>query len=209
MCRPAFYVRILNMFLIAGLGNPGEKYKKTRHNAGFLILDFLYSGFENDKYADAKVKKDTIESKEVILLKPETFMNDSGKSVSYFVEKYEIPSENILIIYDDIDLPFGEVRVSFDRGDGGHNGIKSIVSQIGTKAFTRVRVGIAPKDDEGKAIKPTGGFFTPASKAVSNFVLKDFSQNDLDKIKEISGKVEKIIKTFVKEGRERVMNEFN
>ena len=197
------------MFLIAGLGNPGEKYQKTRHNAGFLVLDFLYSGFEGYKYADAKVKKDTIESKEVIFVKPETFMNDSGKSVSYIAEKYEIPNENILVIYDDLDLPLGEVRVSFDRGDGGHNGIKSIVSQMGTKAFTRVRIGIAPKDDEGRAIKPTGGFFTPASKVVSNFVLKDFSASDLEKIKDLSGKVEKIIKTFIKEGRERVMNEFN
>lgn len=197
------------MFLIAGLGNPGEKYKKTRHNAGFLILDFLYSGFETDKYAEAKVKKDSLDDAEVIFVKPETFMNDSGKSVSYLAEKYEIPNENILVIYDDIDLPLGEVRISFDRGDGGHNGIKSIVSQIGTKAFTRVRVGIAPKDEDGKAIKPKGGFFTPASKAVSNFVLKDFSATDLEKIKDLSGKVEKIIKTFVKEGREKVMNEFN
>lgn len=197
------------MFLIAGLGNPGEKYQKTRHNAGFLVLDFLYSGFEGYKYADAKVKKDTIESKEVIFVKPETFMNDSGKSVSYIAEKYEIPNENILVIYDDLDLPLGDVRVSFDRGDGGHNGIKSIVSQIGTKAFTRVRIGIAPKDEEGRAIKPTGGFFTPASKAVSNFVLKDFSASDLEKIKDLSSKVEKIIKTFIKEGRERVMNEHN
>jgi PTH1 family peptidyl-tRNA hydrolase len=197
------------MFLIAGLGNPGEKYQKTRHNAGFLVLDFLYSGFESDKYADAKVKKDEIENKEVIFVKPETFMNDSGKSVSYIKEKYEIEDENILVIYDDLDLPFGEMRVSFDRGDGGHNGIKSIASHLGSKAFTRVRIGIAPKDEEGRAIKPKGGFFTPASRAVSNFVLKDFSQNDLDKLKEQSLKVEKIIKTFVKEGREKVMNEFN
>lgn len=197
------------MFLIVGLGNPGEKYQKNRHNAGFLVLDFLYSGFEGDKYADALIKKDTIENKEVIFIKPETFMNDSGKSVSYIKEKYEIEDENILVIYDDLDLPFGEMRLSFDRGDGGHNGIKSIALQLGSKAFTRVRIGIAPKDEEGRAIKPKGGFFTPASKAVSNFVLKDFSQNDLDKLKEQSSKVEKIIKTFVKEGRERAMNEFN
>ncbi len=197
------------MFLIAGLGNPGEKYKKTRHNVGFLILDFLYGGFENDKYANAFIKKDILEGKEVLFIKPETFMNDSGKSISYLKSKYEINDENILVVYDDIDLPFGEVRVSFDRGDGGHNGIKSIVSHLGTKAFTRVRVGIAPKDTEGRAIKPKVGFFTPASKAVSNFVLKDFSASDLEKIKDLSSKVEKIIKTFVKEGRERVMNEHN
>jgi len=197
------------MFLIAGLGNPGEKYQKTRHNAGFLVLDFLYSGFEGDKYAEAQIKKDTLDGKEVVFVKPQTFMNDSGKSVSFIKEKYEIPDENILVIYDDLDLPFGDVRVSFDRGDGGHNGIKSISRHLNSKAFTRVRIGIAPKDEEGRAIKPTEGFFTPASKAVSNFVLKDFSQNDLDKLKELSLKVEKIIKTFVKEGRERVMNEFN
>jgi len=197
------------MFLIVGLGNPGEKYQKNRHNAGFLVLDFLYSGFEGDKYADALIKKDILEGREALFLKPQTFMNDSGKSVSYLKEKYEIQDENILVIYDDLDLPLGDIRVSFDRGDGGHNGIKSIASHLGSKAFTRVRIGIAPKDEEGRAIKPKGGFFTPASKAVSNFVLKDFSQNDLDKLKELSQKVEKIIKTFVKEGREKVMNEFN
>jgi PTH1 family peptidyl-tRNA hydrolase len=197
------------MFLITGLGNPGEKYKNSRHNVGFILLDSLFSSFEKDKYADSFVLKSFVEDKEVIFVKPETFMNDSGRAVSYMAEKYEVSPENILVIHDDIDLPLGEVRVSFDRGDGGHNGIKSIASHLGSKAFTRVRIGIAPKDEEGRAIKPKGGFFTPASKAVSNFVLKDFSSGDLEKIKSLSEKVEKIIKTFVKEGRERAMNEFN
>jgi len=197
------------MILIVGLGNPGEKYKKTRHNVGFILLDFLYSGFEGDKYADALIKKDTLEGQEVLFIKPQTFMNESGRTILFLKDKYEIEPENILVIYDDIALPFGEMRVSFDRGDGGHNGVKSIASHLGSKAFVRVRIGIAPKDEEGKAIKPKGGLFTSASKAVSNFVLKDFSQYDLDKLKEQSLKVEKIIKTFVKEGREKVMNEFN
>jgi len=197
------------MYLIVGLGNPGEKYKKTRHNAGFILLDFLNLPFEKDKYANGFVAKDILDDEEVIFLKPETFMNDSGLSVSFIKEKYEIENEKIMVIYDDLDLPFGQVRISFDRGDGGHNGIKSIVSQIGSKSFVRVRVGIAPSGEDGKAIKPKGGLFTSTSRAVSNFVLKDFSSADLEKLKNLSPKMEKIIKTFTKEGREKVMNEFN
>lgn len=197
------------MHLIVGLGNPGEKYIKTRHNVGFILLDFLNLSFEKDKYAQAFIAKEVLDGEEVIFLKPETFMNDSGLSVSFIKEKYEIENEKIMVIYDDLDLPFGDVRISFDRGDGGHNGIKSIVSQIGSKSFVRVRVGIAPKSEDGKAIKPKGGFFTSTSRAVSNFVLKDFSSADLEKLKNLSLKIEKIIKTFTKEGREKVMNEFN
>jgi len=197
------------MHLIVGLGNPGEKYIKTRHNVGFILLDFLNLSFEKDKYAQAFIAKEVLDGEEVIFLKPETFMNDSGLSVSFIKEKYEIENEKIMVIYDDLDLPFGDVRISFDRGDGGHNGIKSIVSQIGSKSFVRVRVGIAPRGEDGKAIKPKGGFFTSTSRAASNFVLKDFSSADLEKLKNLSPKIEKIIKTFTKEGREKVMNEFN
>lgn len=197
------------MHLVVGLGNPGEKYKKTRHNVGFILLDFLNLSFEKDKYANAFVAKEVLDGEEVIFLKPETFMNDSGLSVSFIKEKYEIENEKIMVIYDDLDLPFGDVRVSFDRGDGGHNGIKSIVSQIGSKSFVRVRVGIASRSEDGKVMKPKGGLFTSTSRAVSNFVLKDFSGADLERLKNLSPKIEKIIKTFIKEGREKVMNEFN
>ncbi|MDQ5901664.1 MAG: peptidyl-tRNA hydrolase, family [Patescibacteria group bacterium] len=197
------------MYLIVGLGNPGEKYSKTRHNVGFILLDFFVNGWQKDKYAEALVSKDFINGSDVIYVKPETFMNDSGRSVSYLKEKFEIPNENIFVVYDDIDLPFGEIRISHDRGDGGHNGIKSIVSCLESRDFTRLRFGIAPSSEDGRAIKPKGGFFTPASKAVSNFVLKDFSASDLEKIKNLSAKVEEIIKTFVKEGRGVVMNKFN
>lgn len=197
------------MYLIVGLGNPGEKYSKTRHNVGFILLDFFVNDWQKDKYAEALVSKNSINGSDVVFVKPETFMNDSGRSVSYLKDKFEIPNQNIFVIYDDIDLPFGEIRISHDRGDGGHNGIKSIVSSLGSKDFTRLRFGIAPSGEDGRVIKPKGGFFTPASKAVSNFVLKDFSLSDLEKIKQLSVKVEEIIKTFVKEGRGVVMNRFN
>lgn len=197
------------MFLIIGLGNPGEKYKKSRHNVGFIFLDLIFSGFEKEKYAEALISKQVLDGHEVILVKPQTYMNESGKSVSYLKEKYDIENENILVLYDDIDLPFGQIRISHDRGDGGHNGIKSLSSHLDSKDFTRLRFGIAPVGEDGTAIKPKGGFFTSTSRAVSNFVLKDFSENDLEKIKNLSPKVEKIIKIFIKEGRGKVMNEFN
>mgnify|MGYP003418095352 CR=1 FL=1 len=197
------------MILVAGLGNPGEKYSKSRHNVGFILLDCIYSGWEKDKYSNSFLIKDSFDGQEIILVKPETYMNESGQSVSYLKEKYDISNENILVIHDEIDLPFGDVRISFDRGSGGHNGIKSIASSVGGNDFLRVRVGIAPRGEDGSAIKPKGGLFTSANKAVANFVLKDFSANDLEKIKSLSSKIEKIIKTFAKEGREKVMNEFN
>lgn len=197
------------MILVAGLGNPGEKYSKSRHNVGFILLDCLYSDWEKDKYSNSFLKKDSFDGKEIVLVKPETYMNESGQSVSYLKEKYDISNENILVIHDEIDLPFGDIRISFDRGSGGHNGIKSIVSSIDGNDFVRVRVGIAPRAEDGSAIKPKGGLFTSANKAVANFVLKDFSASDLEKIKSLSSKIEKIIKTFAKEGREKVMNEHN
>lgn len=119
---------INHMKLIVGLGNPGRRYKKTRHNVGFRIIDSL----------------DLAQDKEIILLKPQTYMNNSGKAVRSVKDKHKIKSENIIVIHDDIDLPFGEVRISKNVSSAGHKGVLSIINELGTQDFTRIRIGINP-----------------------------------------------------------------
>jgi PTH1 family peptidyl-tRNA hydrolase len=198
------------MYLIVGLGNPGEKYSKTRHNVGFIVLDeIVHDQWVKDKYAEAMISFQEFSNKEVVFIKPFNFMNNSGISVRHFQEKKNIPVENIVVVHDDIDLPFGTMRVSFGASAGGHNGIRSIIDNLNTNKFLRIRIGIAPTDSEGKAMKPKGGFLTSAKKAVGNFVLKDFSSGDLDKIKTLKEKVKEVIDIVIKEGREKAMNKFN
>jgi len=117
------------MKLIIGLGNPGKKYEKTRHNIGFWVVDEL---------------KNEISDKDIIFLKPETFMNDSGKAVKAMVSYYKIPLENLLVVHDDIDLPLGKIRVSKDSSSAGHKGVQSIIDELKTQNFTRIRIGINP-----------------------------------------------------------------
>ena len=117
------------MKLIVGLGNPGRKYKKTRHNVGFITIDEL---------------KKHVSKKDAILLKPQTYMNNSGKEVKAVTAKYKIPATDIIIIHDDIDLPFGTIRVSQDISSAGHKGVQSVINETGTQDFTRIRIGINP-----------------------------------------------------------------
>lgn len=194
------------MFLILGLGNPGEKYLKSRHNVGFILLDeILGDVFVYEKYSDADVFKDG----DCIFAKPKTYMNNSGVSAKYLSQKNSIPFENIIVLHDDIDLPFGSVRLVFGSGAGGHNGVKSISENIGTNDFIRIKIGIAPTDEDGKAIKPKPGIFQSQKSAVANFVLKDFSKNDLEKLKSLSGKIKEIIDTIKTSGYLQAMNKFN
>ena len=120
---------IKSMFLIVGLGNPGKKYEKTRHNVGFMVIDEL-----EKKELPKKAK----------LLKPETFMNNSGIAVNNLMSFYKIKPENLWVIQDDIDLLIGKIRISKNRGSGGHRGIESIIKETGTKDFYRIRIGICP-----------------------------------------------------------------
>lgn len=185
------------MFLVVGLGNPGEKYEKTRHNAGFIVLDEM---FENEdwglgKNSKAEYTSESIGEELVEYIKPQTFMNESGISVRYAKDKHEISDENIIVVYDDIDLPVGKIKISHDRGNGGHNGIRSIEQHLGTTNFTRIRIGISQELEGGKVIKPN--------------VLGTFSKTDLDTIKKLAVITKDIIKTIVTEGREAAMNKFN
>lgn len=137
------------MYIIAGLGNPGSKYENTRHNMGFKAIDAMASEFGIDVNR-AKFKgligEGRIGSEKVILLKPQTYMNLSGQSVREIMNFYKIPEENLIVIYDDFDLPIGSIRVRKSGGPGTHNGMKSVVQELGSRKFPRVRVGIGSSD---------------------------------------------------------------
>lgn len=137
------------MYIIAGLGNPGSKYENTRHNMGFKAIDAMASEFGIDVNR-AKFKgligEGRIGSEKVILLKPQTYMNLSGQSVREIMNFYKIPEENLIVIYDDFDLPIGSIRVRKSGGPGTHNGMKSVVQELGSRKFPRVRLGIGSSD---------------------------------------------------------------
>jgi len=163
------------MKLIVGLGNPGEKYKKTRHNLGFLMVDYLAAGnkWKENKKANCLYIKKQIGLEEVELIKPLTFMNNSGKTVNYLQKKHRLKPENILIIHDEIDLPLGEIRIQKGRGPAGHKGVQSIINQLGTKDFIRIRVGIKPVENQSS---DTEKFvlekFTPAEEKIVQQTIK-------------------------------------
>ena len=173
------------MILIVGLGNPGKKYEKTRHNVGFRVVDELRSSphasslervrknFNSFDFANARVIDELAKQKtrKFIIAKPQTFMNESGKAVKKLYTKYKIQNTNLWIIHDDIDLLLGEFKISKGRGSAGHKGVQSIINELGTKDFWRVRIGICPK-----AGKP---------KAVENFVLQKFTKEEEKILKEV------------------------
>ena len=136
------------MYIIAGLGNPGKKYENTRHNMGFLVLD-AFAQRHGIKVSKIKHKALTgegfIAGKKVLLVKPQTYMNLSGESLREVMEYYKVPIENLIVIYDDISLPAGHIRIRAKGSAGGHNGMKSIITHLGTENFRRIRIGIGEK----------------------------------------------------------------
>lgn len=174
------------MYLIICLGNIGEKYKYTRHNVAWIIIDEIFKDKEwkYEKYANAKIFEENINDKKIFFVKPETFMNDSGNVIPFFQKNFSIQVENILVIQDEIDLPFGEIKISKDRGDAGHNGVKSIMNILGSKDFTRIRIGVSIKGEDGIYHKPD--------------VLGNFNAQEIETLKkEVAPKVENIFQEFV------------
>lgn len=181
------------MLYIIGLGNPGDKYKNTKHNVAWIIFDRLLNGdWSYHKYMNAEVKNDQLG----LFIKPLTFMNKSGEVVSYLKKEIDFDPEHIVVVYDDIDLPLGQIKLGYNRGDGGHNGIKSITNHLGSKKSIRIRIGVSLALGGGRLVKPN--------------VLGNFSPDDRKIINnEISQRVENIIKSLVEQGREKTMNLYN
>ncbi|MBN2504512.1 MAG: aminoacyl-tRNA hydrolase [Bacilli bacterium] len=180
--------------LIVGLGNPGRKYAKSKHNIGYICVD-AYADAEKLKFRkETKFLGETALISNVILLKPKTFMNLSGNSVKAVSDFYRIPVENILVISDDVDLPFGKIRLREKGGSGGHNGLKHIMSALGNDGFKRLRVGIG-RDD---------------STEVKDHVLSDFSKAEIRELKDLTPTLIQIIDAYANgDDFVSIMNRFN
>lgn len=194
------------MKLIVGLGNPGEEYKNTRHNAGWIMLDFLLGkkiDWKPSNGTKAFYFKDEIGGKITEYLKPTTFMNNSGIAVAFVKEKHKLKLSDIVVIYDDIDLPIGKIKISFDKSSGGHNGLESIIKKLKSREFVRIRVGICSTTPSGKTKKPSG------EEAMLKFLLGEFKEKELVELKKISKKVKEALETIVTEGKDKAMTLFN
>lgn len=191
-----------NRVLIVGLGNPGEKYDKTRHNAGFIALDYFAdkNGLEirTEKMQGLSCSA-MLSGKKMLLLKPMTYMNRSGDCVLSFAKYFDVNLDNILVVHDDLDLDIGKIKMASGGGAGGHNGIRSLVNQLGTKDFARFKLGIGhPRNHEETASIP-----------VERFVLSGFSALQWEVFQGNLDQVARGITLFVEQGIESAMNSVN
>ncbi len=184
------------MYLIVGLGNIGSEYNLTRHNIGFETIDYISDEYDikiNKTKFKADFGKGKLAGEDVFLVKPRTYMNLSGESVKLFKDYFKIPEENIFIIYDDIELPKGKLRIRKSGGPGTHNGMKSIVKEIGTKNFPRFRLGVG----------------SPENGDLVNYVLGRFNEEELPVIKELVQTTAKAVYTAIDMGLDKAMNMYN
>lgn len=185
------------MFLIVGLGNPGDTYERTRHNCGFLVIDELArrAGRElRTPECQSRTTKAKLGRAETLLVKPQTFMNLSGVSVAALMKKYEIRAENILIISDDVALPLGQLRLRREGSAGGQNGLKSIIKEIGTQSFARLRIGVAPDHP---------------IRNLSDFVLGEFSKGERETLNETILKAADAVEVLLQDGIAEAMSKYN
>ncbi len=186
----------MKKFLIVGLGNIGGKYEETRHNIGFKVLDYFSKAedftFETQKLGDVATYK--LKGRTFIFLKPSTFMNLSGKAVTYWLTKEKIPLENLLVITDDLNLPFGSIRLKTKGSDGGHNGLKDIQDKLNTTKYNRFRFGISDAFSKGRQI---------------DYVLGEWTEEENDKLLERLKTSVELIKSFALAGVNNTMNTFN
>lgn len=189
------------MIIIVGLGNPGEKYEKTRHNIGFLTVNSLqltvnkFSDWRKKGEFQTEISQGKIDDKKVILAKPLTFMNLSGKSVKLLTKTYNLEPKNLIIIHDDIDLPLGKIKITAGRGAAGHKGVESIIKAINSKNFIRFRIGIQPKI--GKPKNP------------EDFVLEKFNKGEEKAVREAIKRTVEAVEATINEGLEKAMSRYN
>jgi len=172
------------MKIIIGLGNPGEQYQNTRHNIGFQIVDkiqqeFSFPDFEPNKKFQAAISKGEIDSREVLLVKPQTFMNLSGESVRAILDFYKLSATDIVVIHDELDLALGRYKIATDSSSAGHNGVQNIIDQLGTQKFSRIRIGVG-EEREGAPVCRLGAH---------DFVLGKFSDEEQEKIEKLSADI--------------------
>jgi PTH1 family peptidyl-tRNA hydrolase len=200
-------------YIIAGLGNPGGEYEGTRHNTGRIVLEAMakeFGGeFEFDKKLNAQVAEVKIGKEKVLLIAPDTFMNNSGKAIGPLVKtkknkKLKLnTADDLIVIYDDFQLPIGRAKISYNKSSGGHNGLESVIKAVRTEAFPRIRVGTAPATAKGDAKIPHG------DDKIEKFILGPFKPDELKEIKKVSKRTIEALEIWVKEGREKAMSIFN
>lgn len=185
------------MKCIVGLGNPGRKYRQTRHNIGFMVIDELLKRQNwslNKKKFNGNYSMEFINQDKIILLQPQTFMNLSGDSVQPLMDFYQIEPKDLLVIYDDLDLPTGKMRLRHTGGHGGHNGMRSIIQSLGTKDFNRIRIGI----DRAKP-----------GKQVVDYVLSPFSKQEMMDVEESIQRSADACEAWFNKPFQEIMNEYN
>ncbi|MBI9047018.1 MAG: aminoacyl-tRNA hydrolase [Anaerolineaceae bacterium] len=183
--------------LIIGLGNPGREYKESRHNVGFMAIDAMMKHWGVSMLrvqSKAIIGKERRSNQQIILGKPQTFMNLSGQSVAPLVRFYKVPQENLMVIHDDMDLPFGVIRIRKAGGSAGQKGLNSIIEQLGSQDFPRMRIGIG---------KP------PGRMSGADYVLQRFSKNEVSDLDFIMPHIVEAVETFIKSGIEQTMNKYN
>jgi PTH1 family peptidyl-tRNA hydrolase len=191
------------MKLIVGLGNPGKTYARNRHNVGFQCLNYfarLHSIHFYHRQCQARVGIGKISGEKLVLARPGTFVNLSGKSVACLVHRHNIPLSDLLVIYDDLDLPLGKIRLRQTGSSGGHKGMNSIIAALGTEDFPRIRVGIGRPQTERQSL---------SEDAIVDYVLSDFSRQEEAIIKPVIVRVSEAIDCFLTRGIEAAMNKFN
>lgn len=195
------------MLLIAGLGNPGKEYEETRHNVGRIVLEMIaksndWGDWKDDIKLKSKRIKGEITGEKFDFLSPDTFMNNSGVAVSKIIDDKK-KLKNLVVIYDDMDLPFGSLKISFNRSSGGHNGLESIIKKVKSQEFVRIRVGVSPHTPTGEMKKPKG------EQAVLKFLLGKFKEDEMKELKKLSKKVSEILVSLSKDGKDKTMSIFN
>lgn len=193
--------------LIVGLGNPGEEYEKTRHNAGRIILEYIgkaqdFSEWKNDMKTKSLRAKGEIDGEKFDFMCPETFMNNSGNAVAPVIDGPK-KLKNLVVIYDDLDIPVGSIKISFNRSSGGHNGLESVIKKVKSKEFVRIRIGVSPHTPTGKLKKPSG------EAAVLKFLLGTFKDDELKELKKLSKRITEILVCLSADGKDKAMTLFN
>lgn len=185
------------MKLIVGLGNPGKKYEFTKHNVGFEIIDLLHdeiSAGKSGRQNLSLVSKGLLEAEKLILAKPQTFMNSSGAAVASLMSEYNVSLEDLCVIYDDLDLDLGVLRIRSKGSAGGHKGMKSIIGSLGSQLFPRLRIGIGQPPGRMDAI---------------DYVLRKFSKKQREQLEHVEHMAVDAVKTMILDGAESAMNRFN
>lgn len=198
------------MKLIVGLGNPGDRYQGTRHNLGFMVVDGFarkYQGPEITWTEDKKFKAEILKlSPDTWLVKPQTFMNNSGQAVKLLTIYYKLPTTDVIVIHDDLDLPLGKMKIRLGGSGGGHHGVESVINSLGDDRFIRIRLGIGPLKGSGPALlsEHNRDHFD-----VEHFVLEEFMPNEKSKVRQMIKRAILAIDVLLEKGVEVAQNQYN